>query len=184
MQQNEQKQPHVIYHVYNGGGPPPAPPPAPAAVPVMNPMEQIERRLREMRERDEQKLHEATAATKQSVNQKMLEIEGEVKRAADLARAASAAASSTDDIRKNRGTQAFNEQLQAELRSVKETARNENAMLRSQLATMEQDKKAFFEQQLENELERARRAKKRNDTLTATSSTSGPPPPPPPPATG
>ena len=48
-------------------------------------------------------LHGATAASKQTVNQKMAEMVGEVKRAEQMARAA--ATSSTDEIRQTqRGT--------------------------------------------------------------------------------
>ena len=149
----------------------------PVAVDPIKQVEAMERRLREERLQSEQKLHEATASAKQTVNQKMLEIQGEVKRATDLARAAGAAASSTDDIRRNRGTQQWDEQLGAELRMAKEAA----ATAQSQVATMQSEKKEFFEQSLANELERARR-KKRSDGLTASSSTSGGAPPPPPPA--
>ena len=71
MQRNKEREPHVTYNVYTGGPPPPAPPAA--APPTITPLEQMESRSREMREQDQQKLHEATAAAKQSVNQKMLE---------------------------------------------------------------------------------------------------------------
>ena len=123
-------------------------------VPQMQ-IQALERRLEEEGQQSQQRLHEATAANKQSVNQQMAEITGEIQRATDLARATGAAASSTDDIQKNRGTQQWKEQLVAELRS----ARGAAAAAQSQVTTMRSEKQAFFEQQLENELEWARRAR-------------------------
>ena len=82
MQREEQRQPHVTYNIYSGGGGPPPPPPSPTPIPVdpMKQVEALERRLMEERQQSEQKLHEATAASKQTVNQKMLEIQGDVKK--------------------------------------------------------------------------------------------------------
>ena len=82
----------------------PPPPAAPSVAHVaVSPSEKIAERFRLMREREEQKLHEATAASQQGANQEVSEMEGEVRGALELARIASAAAaSSTDEIRQIR----------------------------------------------------------------------------------
>ena len=124
MQGMEQRQPHVTYNVYTGGGQPPPPPPPPAAT-AMESNEQLqalERKLQEERQQSQLRLHEATASAQQTVNQKMLEMQGEVKRAQGMAR--SAAAASTDDIRRNRGTQAWSDTLTEELHNAKKQVTN------------------------------------------------------------
>jgi len=65
-----------------------------------------------------------------------------------------------------------------------ERAQGMAATASAQVTTMEEDKKAFFDQQLPNELERTRKTNKRNDELTASSSSSPPEPTPPPPDAG
>ena len=152
MQQEEQRQPHVTYNVFTGGppAPPPAPPASPVAVDPNREVEALERRLQQEKQQSEQKLHEAMAASQQTANQKMLEIRGEVKRAEDLARAAAAA--STDEIRQNRGTQAWNKALVAELRQAREAA----AAAQGQVVSMQNERRAFFEQQMANEVEKAK----------------------------
>ena len=132
MRRNEERQPHILY---NGGPAPPALPTPVGAAVAINPIEQIAQRFRQTREAEEQKLHETTAATQQSVNQRVREMEREVKRAAEMARAATAAAaSSADETRRSRGAQSF-------LRAVKDDALGEITSLRSQLATMEKEKR-------------------------------------------
>ena len=125
MQQQNQGQPHVTYNVFNGGGPnPPAPPSVPVSIPVKIPVDEIEKRIRE--EYDQQ-LSVRLAAEQKSLHQKFLETQSEVMRAREMA-AASAARASTDEIRENRNTQVFRQQLGAELGCVKEAARNQNAL--------------------------------------------------------
>ena len=165
MQREEARKPHVTYHVYSGGSPPPPPPPSPAAVDPNREVVALERRLEQERQQSQLMLHEATASTKASVNAVVSQMQGEVKKAQDMARAAAAA--STDEIRENRGRPEWTDALALELREA-----------RGQITTMQDERKAFLEQQVANEVEKAKRAKKRNDELTASSS-SGPPPPPP-----
>ena len=145
MQQAAQRQPHVTYNVFTGGQPPP-PPPSPTATQVQptQQLEALQRRLEQEREQSQLKLHEVTASTQQTVNQQMMELQGRVMRAEEIAR--SAAAASTDEIRANRGTRAWNEALAEELRSAKR-----------QVLSMQDEKKAFFEQQMANEIEKGAR---------------------------
>ena len=80
MEQERQRQPHVTYHVFTSGPPPPpTPPAAPVAVDPQRQIQALERRLDEEREQSKHRLHEATAAAKQTVNQKMVGMLGEVK---------------------------------------------------------------------------------------------------------
>ena len=92
-------------------------------------------------------MHEATASAKQSVHQEMLALQGDVKRAEEMARAAAAA--STDEIRANRGTRAWNEALAQELRES-----------RRQVASLQDEKREFFEQQMRNGMEEVSRKNK------------------------
>ena len=97
FQRQEQRQPHVIYHMYNEGQAP-VPPPVPQVVPptpiqVLDPIERLDRRLKEMQEK--QKLHVATASGQQSVNQTVSQMEGEVRKAQEMARSATIAAASS-----------------------------------------------------------------------------------------
>ena len=103
----------------------------------------------EEREVNERKLHEATAAANQTVNQKMHEMASEIKRSEALASAASAA--STDDIRKGRAAQVFNDQLATELREARATT----AAAKGDVTRMEPEQKASFEQQIVNEVAKA-----------------------------
>ena len=186
MQQADQRQPHVTYNVYSGGSNPPAPPPAPLALADTKPSQQIqalERKLEEERQQSQLRLHEATASAKQTVNQQMLEMKGEVLRAQDMARAVAAA--STDEIRANRGRQAWGEQFALELRDA-----------RSQVASLQANNQAFFEQQVRNEVAKAERInaaarsapppekRKKAAKLEQAATSSGPPPPPAPPGGG
>ena len=100
MRREQERQPHATYHAFARGGPPapPAPPAAPVAVDPNRQIAALERRLEEEKQQSRQKLHEVTAASQQTVNQKMAEMQGEVKKAEEMARAA-AAASSTDQRR-------------------------------------------------------------------------------------
>ena len=145
MQEMAQRQPHVTYNVFTGGQPPP-PPPSPTAIQVQptQQLEALQRTLEREREQSKLKLHEVTASTQQSVNQQMMEMQGRVMRAEEIAR--SAAAASTDEIRASRGTRAWNEALAEELRAAKREVQN-----------MQEEKRAFFEQQMANEVEKASR---------------------------
>ena len=173
MQQAQQAQPHVTYSVYNNTYKPPPPPPAsPIAVDPNLEIQALQKKMREEQEVSHQKLHEATAAAQQSVNAKMNEMVSEVKRNENLARAVAASAS-TDDIRKGRAAQVFNNQLAAELRQ----AREATSAAKGDVSRMEAEKRAFFEQQMLNEIEKARRKKMDNEKLVEASSTGGPPPP-------
>ena len=56
-------------------------------------------------------------------------------------------------------TQAWNNALMAELRAAREAA----AAAQGQVLAMQDEKKAFFEQQMVNEVEKAKRPKRCND---------------------
>ena len=138
MQQEKERQPHVIYHAYTGGQPPPAPPPPPAPqptpVPLVNPADQMERYLREMLLQGErQRLHEVTAAVQKSVRQKISEMEGELKQAQEMARSSSAAAASQS--------------------SLKEQALSALMDSRKQVAALEVRGMDIFKQKQDNDLE-------------------------------
>ena len=77
--------------------------------------------MQEEREVHARKLHEATAAANQTVNQQVHEMVSEVRRVEGLARAA-ASSLDTDDIRKGRAARVFNDQLAAELKEAREAA--------------------------------------------------------------
>ena len=94
-----------------------------------------------------------------------------MKRAESLARSVSAA--STDDIRKGRAAEVFNDdQLAAEPRE----SRAATAAAKGDLTRMGEEKRAFFEQQMTNETEKARH--KKNEMIAASSSQPPPPPTP------
>ena len=131
--------------------------PSTPAQPVVNPIDGIVERWRLRREADERKLHEGIAATQQSVSQIVSQKEGEVQRAREMARMAAAATG--DEIRANRATQAFMQTLQSELRS----ATNANMMQQREIEAMKKSNSEFDRQQMENEIEKARREKARLD---------------------
>ena len=87
----------------------------------------MERCLEQEKQTSQIRLHEATASARESVHKQMLELQSEVKRAA--------AASSSK-----------NQQLALELADAKQ-----------QVLNMQNEKKAFFEQQMKNEMEKAAR---------------------------
>ena len=86
MQEMNSRQPHVTYNVFTGGSPPPPPPPPAATVDPMQQLRALEKKFDQEKEQSRLRLDEATASAQQTVNQKMLEQQGEVKRAQDLAR--------------------------------------------------------------------------------------------------
>ena len=182
LRRDEQRQPHVIYNTITGSVAPPPPPPPPTAVTV-NPMMDLEamaRRVREEKERSEEKLHEVTASARQSVNQHVIQLQGEFKRAVEQARLEEQArargrpGSSTDPVQPDPSAQLA---LLSQLREVKEAA----ASAQSRVTAMQGEWQDLFDQQMANEVERVRRKKKAGEAL-AVSSNSQPPPPPPGPA--
>ena len=78
----------------------------------------------------------------------------EMKRNENLASSVAASAT-TDDIRKGRAAQVFNIQLETELRQ----AREATTIAKGDVSRMEFEKRAFFDHQMLNEFEKARRKK-------------------------
>ena len=131
----------------------------PAPPPGLDPQAQVQmlqKQLEQQRQQSAQQLHEVTSAAKQSVNEQFLQAQAEAAKRAQLEKSAAAAAASTDDIRRQRGTLAWNQALAAELKAAREETR---AALR-EASAMKQEKQAFFEQQMENEVAKASSAKK------------------------
>ena len=90
----------------------------------------IQKQVEQEREQARQKLHEVTSAAKQTVNEHFLQMASEAAKKEELARSAAAAAATTDEIRKQRGTVAWNESLTSELKAARETTKREAAQTR------------------------------------------------------
>ena len=110
------------------------------------------------REVNARKLHEATAGANQSVNQAAHAMIGESRNAAALA-PRSAAAADTDQVRESRAAKVFDRQLAEELREARASA---SASAAEAAATREQAE-AFYRQHMENQVELAKREKKKQD---------------------
>ena len=101
------------------------------ATPQTDPQAEIllmQKQFEQEREQAKQNLHEVTSAAKQTVNDHFLQMASETAKKEELARSAAAAAASTDEIRKQRGTLAWSQALAAELkvaREAHETAKHE-----------------------------------------------------------
>ena len=153
LQQQYKQQPHVSYSIYNNTyQPPPQPPSTPIPAGPGLEVEVLRQKIREERQVNQQKLHEATAATNQTVTQMRHGMVAEARRAENMARQAASAAS-TDDIRKSRAAadagRVFNEQLSSELREARVAA----AAAKGEVSSMKDEKRQFFEQQMTNEME-------------------------------
>ena len=100
FRRGEEKQAHVVYNVYTGTPekkPPPDPDPEPIAVKVE--IEALKQKLEAEKEISRVKLHEATSAARQTVNQHMLDTVAERVKTERLREALNA---STDEIRKRK----------------------------------------------------------------------------------
>ena len=90
MTEMNQRHPHVTYNVFaQGGQPPPPPPPSPMQADPNQQQAAFERRLEQERRESQLRLHEAAASAKRTVHQEMLALQGEVKRAEEVARGSS-----------------------------------------------------------------------------------------------
>ena len=128
MQEDKERQPHVNYHVYTGGSPPP--PPVTAPIPrEAAPIDIMAHRIRLKREAEA--LHQRTAAAQISVNQHVSQIEGRIREAQRIASAASASAS-----RSAEEADATN--------AMKDLAIMNNATLRRQIAAMKKERIDFL----------------------------------------
>ena len=101
-------------------------------------MQMLQQQLEQQRQQDAQQLHEVTSAAKQSVNEQFLNMQAEAAKRAELGKSTAAAAASTDDIRRQRGTLAWNQALAAELKATREEA-----------SALKNEKQAVFQQQME-----------------------------------
>ena len=109
------KQAHNVYNVYYTGTPvkklPPDPDPEPIAVKIE--IQALQQKLEAEKEINRVKLHEATSAARQTVNQHMLET---IAERANVERLKFALNASTDEIRMGRAAQSFNDQLITEIK--------------------------------------------------------------------
>lgn len=140
MQDDEKKQPHVTYNIYNGQPPPPPPHPPPnTAVKADTNVEiqALQQKLAEEREFNRLKLHEATSAARQTVNEQAHHM---------------AAAASTDGIRRARAAQVFNEQLAGELRE----ARQATAAAKGESTRLVEENKPFLNSRWNTKCKRRR----------------------------
>ena len=159
-------------NVYYPGTPEKKPPPDPDPEPIAvkrnsEEIQALQQKLEAEKEISREKLHEATSAAKLTVNQHMLDTIAERVKVERLKVALNA---STDEIRRGRAAQSFNEQLTTELKETRQTA-NSSKMEADRLNT---EKRDFLEQQMTNEMEKAKRSK-RNDEELVEANTSKPP---------
>ena len=128
----------------------------------------LQQKLEAEKEINRVKLHEATSAARQTVNQHMLET---IAERANVERLKFALNASTDDIRKGRAAQSFNDQLTTELKETRQTAKSS----KMEADRLETEKREFFEQQMTNEVQKAKRTKRNDEDLVeATPSNSRP----------
>ena len=125
FRRGEEKQAHNVYNVFYNGPekkPPPDPdPPEPIGVRIE--VQALREKLEAEKEISREKLHEATSAAKLTVNQHMLDTIAERVKVERLKVALNA---STDEIRRGRAAQSFNEQLTTELKETRQTANSSN----------------------------------------------------------